>query len=85
MSAAGLTHGGFYGHFDTRDELILNALMRALDGNESGRAVHSGRSGALDYVRGHLTMEQCAETSLIWVSIALHTARQASRPRARQI
>jgi TetR/AcrR family transcriptional repressor of nem operon len=61
MSAAGLTHGGFYGHFATRDELILKALMQALDGNESARAVHSGRSGALDYVRGHLTMEHCAD------------------------
>ena len=30
MRAAGLTHGGFYKHFDSRDELIQEAVQRAL-------------------------------------------------------
>ncbi|WP_159868301.1 MULTISPECIES: TetR/AcrR family transcriptional regulator [unclassified Raoultella] len=34
MAAAGLTHGGFYGHFRSKDELVAIASERALE--ESG-------------------------------------------------
>ena len=37
MKEAGLTHGGFYAHFDSRDALLVEALERA--GRESGEAV----------------------------------------------
>ena len=37
MKEAGLTHGGFYAHFDSRDALMVEALERA--GRESGEAV----------------------------------------------
>jgi AcrR family transcriptional regulator len=37
MREAGLTHGGFYAHFDSRDALLVEALDRA--GRESGEAV----------------------------------------------
>lgn len=30
MKAAGLTHGGFYGHFSSKDDLIVQALGHAL-------------------------------------------------------
>src|SRR3954469_10483135 len=36
MRAAGLTHGGFYKHFGSRDELIAEAVERALTDTESG-------------------------------------------------
>src|SRR5258706_11038907 len=40
MKAAGLTHGGFYGHFGSRDELIAEAIECALqDGGKSMAAV----------------------------------------------
>ena len=40
MQAAGLTHGGFYKHFDSRDDLIAEATSRALaDGNREVRAL----------------------------------------------
>lgn len=32
MNAAGLTHGGFYGHFTSKDDLIAQANCRAVDG-----------------------------------------------------
>ncbi|QBE66957.1 TetR/AcrR family transcriptional regulator [Pseudoduganella lutea] len=32
MKAAGLTHGGFYGHFDSKEALLGEAASRALDG-----------------------------------------------------
>ena len=34
MRAAGLTHGGFYKHFGSRDELIAEAVERALADSE---------------------------------------------------
>jgi TetR/AcrR family transcriptional repressor of nem operon len=34
MHAAGLTHGGFYKHFASRDELIAEAVERALTEND---------------------------------------------------
>src|ERR1700742_1900717 len=34
MKAAGLTHGGFYKHFDSRDDLVAEAVERALRENE---------------------------------------------------
>ena len=37
MKEAGLTHGGFYAHFESRDALLVEALERA--GRQSGEAV----------------------------------------------
>src|SRR5947208_17173240 len=37
MKDAGLTHGGFYAHFESRDALLMEALERA--GRESGDAL----------------------------------------------
>jgi TetR/AcrR family transcriptional regulator, transcriptional repressor for nem operon len=31
MAAAGLTHGGFYRHFESKDELIAEAFGAAID------------------------------------------------------
>ncbi len=38
MKAAGLTHGGFYGHFDSKDDLIVHALGHAI-GNRKGASL----------------------------------------------
>lgn len=38
MRSAGLTHGAFYGHFASRDALILEALQHALDQSEKRMA-----------------------------------------------
>ncbi|MGH7803190.1 MAG: TetR/AcrR family transcriptional regulator, partial [Candidatus Binatia bacterium] len=32
MAAAGLTHGGFYAHFDSKDDLIAQAITHMFDG-----------------------------------------------------
>jgi TetR/AcrR family transcriptional regulator, transcriptional repressor for nem operon len=35
MKAAGLTHGGFYGHFGSKDDLIAQTMAHALSGEGS--------------------------------------------------
>jgi len=35
MAAAGLTHGGFYRHFDSKDELVAAACAAAIDSAEA--------------------------------------------------
>jgi TetR/AcrR family transcriptional repressor of nem operon len=32
MKEAGLTHGGFYAHFDSREALVIEAFVHAMDG-----------------------------------------------------
>jgi TetR/AcrR family transcriptional regulator, transcriptional repressor for nem operon len=36
MGAAGLTHGGFYKHFDSRDDLVAEAVEAAIAEGEAG-------------------------------------------------
>jgi TetR/AcrR family transcriptional repressor of nem operon len=44
MQSVNLTHGGFYGHFASRSELVAHALERALvDGEGTARAASNGR------------------------------------------
>lgn len=46
MKAAGLTHGGFYGHFASKEDLMAQALERALDGGrELGERLAAGAGG----------------------------------------
>jgi len=33
MKSAGLTHGGFYGHFASKEDLMAQACARALEGS----------------------------------------------------
>jgi len=45
MKSAGLTHGGFYKHFQSKDELVAEALERGLE--QSFQALeHSADEGA---------------------------------------
>ena len=41
MSGAGLTHGGFYGHFGSKDDLAAEAVMRALERSAETLARHA--------------------------------------------
>jgi len=85
MHDAGLTHGGFYRHFETRDELVAEAVERALhDGGQAMAAVAESPDDPLAAVidaylstahRDNLA-SSCAVTTL-----AADVAR--SNPRAR--
>jgi len=67
MKAAGLTHGGFYAHFESRDALVVEALDRA--GRESAarmqRAIDSrvarGQTPFEALVRSYLSDRHLAE------------------------
>lgn len=44
MKSAGLTHGGFYGHFGSRSELLVHALEQALTDGRSAFEAAKARS-----------------------------------------
>jgi TetR/AcrR family transcriptional regulator, transcriptional repressor for nem operon len=52
MSAAGLTHGGFYGHFGSKEDLVAEAVARAL---ERGAQQQSRYTNLGDLVSGYLS------------------------------
>src|SRR5471032_227809 len=60
MRSAGLTHGAFYGHFSSRDALILEALGRAV--SQSEKRIGSLASGAVK--RGETPLQAIAEVFL---------------------
>lgn len=57
MKSVGLTHGGFYGHFESRDALLAEALERALlEGEAKAGANGPGRPAAFSrIVRSYLS------------------------------
>ncbi|MEM7229055.1 MAG: TetR/AcrR family transcriptional regulator [Planctomycetota bacterium] len=50
MKEAGLTHGGFYAHFDDKEELLAAAIAWALSEENSHRSVGLEHLGGLEYV-----------------------------------
>lgn len=64
MEAAGLTHGGFYSHFGSKDELVANALSHALAQSGARTAAAAERAPAEEKLRAvadaYLTAEHLA-------------------------
>jgi TetR/AcrR family transcriptional repressor of nem operon len=60
MQAAGLTHGGFYRHFENKDELVAEAVKAAFDGiigSLDNRIAEAGPAKAIqDYVKLYLSL-----------------------------
>ena len=57
MQSVGLTHGGFYGHFESRSALLAEALERALlegEANATAKGSHQRRSLS-DIARSYLS------------------------------
>lgn len=59
MASVGLTHGGFYNHFASRSELVVEALQRALESSAGSARTAAGRSseahGFEKFVRSYLS------------------------------
>ena len=85
MHDAGLTHGGFYRHFESRDQLVAEAVERALhDGGEAMAAVaESPRDPLAAVIDAYLsvTHRDNLGTSCAVTTLAGDVAR--SNPRAR--
>ena len=71
MSEAGLTHGGFYGHFESKNELIARAIEYMFDSTAAGLEKRTAgkppREALAAYVDFYLSRRHC-------------TARQAGCP-----
>lgn len=78
MEAAGLTHGGFYGHFASKDELVARTLEHALQ-----RAAPSERDLAR-YAEQYLSSVHCQNLAGGCPTAALgaETVRQGAAARA---
>ena len=58
MSGAGLTHGGFYGHFASKDDLVAEAVARALERAAEHQSDYADLSGL---VAGYLSERHLAD------------------------
>lgn len=56
MGDAGLTHGGFYAHFDSKEDLLKEAIRDALDHTKEGlkRIARADGGGIEALVRGYM-------------------------------
>ena len=58
MQAAGLTRGGFYGHFESKEDLVAQASRRALQKNREARAKMADQ-GLASWVNFYLSDAHC--------------------------
>ncbi len=58
MHAVGLTHGGFYGHFKSKDDLAAAAVTCALEGSLEKQSRYIKLE---DLVSGYLSEQHCAD------------------------
>lgn len=67
MKASGLTHGGFYKHFGSRDDLVTEAIEESLHELRDKlitAATESGRDGGWKtIIRTYLSFERCDQLS----------------------
>ncbi len=70
MAQSGLTHGGFYSHFKSKEELVQAALEEA--GNKSLLRKMAAEGASLeDMIRWYLSPEHCSRTERGCVAAAL--------------
>jgi TetR/AcrR family transcriptional repressor of nem operon len=78
MAAAGLTHGGFYRHFDSKDALVKESLANAVDcfksSVETAIAGRPGRAGVLVAIGDYLS-EIAPTDSCPFVTLGSELAR----------
>lgn len=54
MADAGLTHGGFYNHFSSKEDLIEEALMSAAEGSRAESQHDFETGGVAQFIRSYL-------------------------------
>ncbi|MET4727233.1 TetR/AcrR family transcriptional repressor of nem operon [Lysobacter enzymogenes] len=77
MKAAGLTHGAFYGHFQSKDELIAQTLAHVLAGSEVAAEPEV-------FLAGYLSSQHCADAAggCPVAGLGAETLRQSPQARA---
>jgi len=80
MKAAGLTHGAFYGHFASKEDLVAAAFAHALD----GRAASAEIDGLADYAAVYLSPEHLASVGGGCLFAALGTEAARGTPEVRR-
>jgi TetR/AcrR family transcriptional repressor of nem operon len=76
MKAAGLTHGGFYGHFNSKDELIAAALAETLAGDQAVESLAR-------YADTYLSPAHCRDLAGGCPTAALASETRRQTPQAR--
>lgn len=78
MKAAGLTHGGFYGYFKSKDDLIVHALSDVL------ATLPEAESGLAAYAADYLSPAQCKDRAggCPTAALASETSHQSAPARA---
>lgn len=87
MRSVNLTHGGFYGHFDSRSDLLAQALERALEEGASAARLASDTTKPPTYanmVRSYLsrTHRDSRKTGCALAALASDVARADENSRA---
>lgn len=77
MKAAGLTHGGFYGHFLSKDDLVAQALAHALAADSFDDGTFS------DFVRSYLAPQHRDNPNRGCPTAGLAAATRHQTPAAR--
>ena len=86
MTAAGLTHGGFYRHFDSKEALVKECLTNALDSLrasiETATVTRPGRAGVLFAIDDYLSAaHRDSEATCPFVSLGSELARASEEVR----
>jgi TetR/AcrR family transcriptional repressor of nem operon len=86
MTAVGLTHGGFYRHFDSKEALVKECLTNALDSLrasiETATATRPGRAGVLFAIDDYLSAaHRDSEAICPFVSLGSELARAGEEVR----
>ena len=83
MKEAGLTHGGFYGHFDSKEELMALASQRAVHNsvNKYAKIIEEApQKPLMALVKSYLSQRHQAhpETGCLFAALGSELARQPS-------
>jgi TetR/AcrR family transcriptional repressor of nem operon len=83
MKSVGLTHGGFYGHFESRSALLAEALERALLEGEANAQASGSPERFSDIVRSYLSRRHrdARDSGCAVAALAADVARADEGPR----
>lgn len=86
MRRAGLTHGGFYAHFDSKDELVAEALAHAMKDSRANldRLQGDAAKGLLEAANAYLSPEHASHPEMGCPIAALGPELTRSAPGVRQ-